>query len=99
MTTISIIIDGPKFDVKADFTPPVTKPDEDATQKLQVECFLVKEFMPKIKAMAENMVIDLQRRSKIANRQQRPNGHEITEIIPFPSPEATPESEGRQPDA
>lgn len=100
MTTISIIIDGPQFNVKADFSQPAPDlvKDEEAVHKLGIECMLVKEFMPRIKSMAENVLMDFRRRSELAQRQER-RVNEIKEIIPFPAPEATAESSDLQPDA
>ena len=78
MTTITITIEGSSFKLKADFAPPDKRlfdPNDPESAKrlseLQIEGLLVQEFMPKIKAMADNMMIDLERRSKIAMRKQK----------------------------
>ena len=78
MTTITITIEGSSFKLKADFAPPDKRlfdpADPESTKRLndlQVEGFLVQEFMPKIKSLADNLMIDLARRSKIAARKQK----------------------------
>ncbi len=78
MTTISITIEGSSFKLKADFAAPdkrlfdATDPESGKRlADLQIEGFLVQEFMPKIKTLADNLMIDLARRSKIATRKQK----------------------------
>ena len=101
MTTITVTIEGPSFKLKADFAPPdkslFNPADPESVKRLndlQIEGFLVQEFMPKIKAMSDNLMLDLQRQAKRARRR-----NERAIIRADRAPAATSESSDRPPAA
>lgn len=98
MTIIALTIDGPRFTIRAEMVPP--KPgfakDPKALQDLQIEGYLVQQFMPRLKQVAEDVKSNLQIAIADAARSAPPPDN----LIRFTAdPATTSESPDLPPDA